>query len=196
VSASAGSVPIPSTEHVVLIGMMGSGKTTLGKLLAGRLGRPLLDSDAMVESRVGKTVAQMFAEQGEAAFRAEESRALADALASTTPAIIAAAGGTVIDAGNRRRIADGGMVVWLRADPAILAGRIRPGDHRPLLAEDAAGTLRRLDADRRPLYASVADVIIDVDQSNRSAIIGRILDAMNDRAVAVRPEESEEGAAS
>jgi shikimate kinase len=164
--------------HVVLVGMMGSGKSTVGAALARRLGRPFFDSDAMVEARTGQPVAAIFAERGEAAFRAEESRALADALASPEPAVIAAAGGTVLDPGNRRELNAAALVVWLRADPKVLAARVRPGDHRPLLAVDPEGTLRRLADERRELYSEVADLIVDVDGASVEDTIAAIAEAV------------------
>ena len=99
--------------HVVLVGMMGTGKTTVGRLLADRLGRPFFDSDEMVEARTGHTVAELFAASGESGFRSEESAALADGLADPIPSVIAAAGGVVLDPTNRRLIrqaeAEGGL---------------------------------------------------------------------------------------
>jgi shikimate kinase len=155
---------------VVLVGMMGSGKTSVGRALASRLSRPFADSDELIEARTGQTVKQIFAERGEAAFRAEESAVLEEALSSPTPAVIAAAGGAVLDPVNRRLIraaARSGLVVWLRADPAVLAERVVPsvaaGGHRPLLEDDPAGALARLDAVRRPLYEEVAGTAVDVD---------------------------------
>ena len=82
--------------HLVLVGMMGTGKTTVGTVLAQRLGRPLIDSDAEVEARTGRTVREIFETDGEAAYRALETEALVDALASPVPAVIAAAGGVVL----------------------------------------------------------------------------------------------------
>src|SRR4051794_31328522 len=89
-------------RHVVLVGMMGAGKTTVGSRLARRLDRPFVDSDVQVERRAARTVRQIFETEGEAAFRAIESEALAEALASEEPAVIAAAGGTVLDPVNRQ----------------------------------------------------------------------------------------------
>jgi shikimate kinase len=166
---------------VLLVGMMGSGKTTVGRALASRLGRSLLDSDVMVEARTGATVAEIFAGRGEAAFRTEESAALIAALASTTPAVIAVAGGAVLDPANRRRIAGGRLVVWLRAEAEVLTERVRGGTHRPLLAEDPGATLRRLCAERAPLYAALADLVIDVDNASVANTVDTIVDALAGR---------------
>jgi shikimate kinase len=149
-------------EHLVLVGMMGSGKTTVGRRVAAALGRRLRDSDEEVEARTGRTVREIFETDGEPAFRAEEARALAEALDDPEPAVVAAAGGVVLDPGNRSRLRAAGTVVWLDATPEDLARRVATGDHRPLLGDDALAALRRLDAERRPLYAEVADHVVPV----------------------------------
>jgi shikimate kinase len=157
---------VPSVGPLVLVGMMATGKTTIGRRLAAALGRRLFDSDEMIQSQTGKTVAELWEEGGEPAFRTLETQALAEALRSDPPAVIAAAGGVVLAAANRdelQRVSErGGVVVWLRADPEVLAGRVQPGDHRPLLASHPAATLRRLAAERATLYAEVADRQLDV----------------------------------
>ena len=164
-------------DRIVLVGMMGAGKTTVGRELAGRLGWRLLDSDAMVEASTGSTVAELFESQGEEAFRAEESRVLAEALTGDPQVVVSAAGGVVLSPANRRLLATAGAVVWLRADPATLAARVGSGAGRPLLAGDPAGTLAELDAVRRPLYGEVADVIVDVDGLAPSMVVDRVLAA-------------------
>ena len=152
------------SDHLVLVGMMGAGKTTVGRRVATRLGRPFFDSDELVEARTGRTVREIFEVDGEAAYRPLETDALLDALASTEPAVIAAAGGVVLAPVNREALErDGVHVVWLRADPSVLAVRAVTGEHRPLLDGDPEGNLRRLLETRLPLYAEVADQTIDVD---------------------------------
>jgi shikimate kinase len=149
----------------VLVGMMGSGKSTVGRILAQRWGRRFLDSDQVIERRLDRTVAEIFRHEGEAAFRRLESEALEEALEATPPAVVAAAGGVVLDRGNRALLAGEPTVVWLRAAPEVLAERIaRAGqDHRPLLEEDPEGVLRRMADDRTDLYAEVADAVVDVE---------------------------------
>jgi shikimate kinase len=170
---------VPPSEpagHIVLVGLMGTGKTTVGTLLAERLHRPFFDSDAEVEARTGRTVREIFETDGEPAYRALETEALFDALASPVPAVIAAAGGVVLSPVNRQALRDhAGRVVWLRADPGQLLGRVGVQDHRPLLESDPAGTLARMAADRAPLYAEVADVVIDEDKKTPVEIAEEIL---------------------
>jgi shikimate kinase len=142
--------------------MMGSGKTTVGHLAAQRLGWPHLDSDAEVEEATGRSVPEIFATDGEPAFRAAESAALVRAL-GIEPVVVSVAGGAVLDAENRRLIASSGTVVWLRADVATLAARVGDGAGRPLLDGDTERALAELDAVRRLLYATLADEVVDVD---------------------------------
>lgn len=155
---------IPADQHVVLVGLMGTGKTTVGRALAERLGRPLFDSDAVIEARTGRTVRQIFLDDGEPAFRALETQVLLEALATETPSVIAAAGGVVLSEQNRAAIRDArAKVVWLRATPEQLVDRVRSGGHRPALDDDPAGTLRRMHDSREPLYREVADMVVSVD---------------------------------
>ena len=163
--------------HLVLVGMMGTGKTTVGTVLAQRLGRPLIDSDAEVEARTGRTVREIFETDGEAAYRALETEALVDALASPVPAVIAAAGGVVLAERNRRALKEqAGLVIWLRADPAVLAGRVVVVEEGPVVVvSDPAGTLVRLATERTPLYAEVADVTVDEDTKTPDQIADEIL---------------------
>ncbi len=130
--------------------------------MGDRLGWAYLDSDAEVERATGRTVPELFAERGEAAFRAAERQALLEAL--RRPAVVVSvAGGAVLDPANRAGLRAGGCVVWLRARPATLAGRVGDGRGRPLLGDDPAAALEVLEEVRRPLYAEVAHHVLDVD---------------------------------
>lgn len=161
--------------RVLLIGMMGVGKSTIGQLLSRQLQWPHLDSDAEILRTTGLTVPEIWRAQGEAAFRVEEARVLAEATTSSGPAVISCGGGTVLDAGNRRRIKSGGLVVWLVADPATLAARVGTGTGRPLLDDDPAATLARLAAARTPLYAEVAEMTLETDTEAPAQIVTRIV---------------------
>jgi shikimate kinase len=163
-------------EHVVLVGLMGTGKSTVGKVLAERLRRSLFDTDAMCEARTGRTVRAMFVEDGEPVFRALESEVLADALAGATPVVVAAAGGVVLAEQNRRLLREAkAKVVWLSADPALLVERARSGGHRPALDADPAGTLRAMASAREPLYREVADLVISVDGRSVGDVVEAVL---------------------
>lgn len=162
--------------------MMGAGKTTTGRAVANRLAAAYLDSDEQVERETGRGVAAILEADGEAAFRAAESAALRAALAAPTPVVVSVAGGAVLDPENRRRIAQAGTVVWLRARPETLAARVGDGEGRPLLRGDVAGNLARLDAVRRPLYAEVADAVVDVDGLATADVVDAICRAVGEVA--------------
>jgi shikimate kinase len=154
-------------RHIVLVGMMGAGKSSVGRALANKLERPLFDSDAMIEARTGRTVREIWQTDGEAAYRLLETDVLIEALAASVPSVVAAAGGIVLSATNRAALVESdAYVVWLLADVDVLLRRVRNGGHRPLLDDDPEGTLRRMFIEREPLYREVADAIISVD--NRS----------------------------
>ena len=154
--------------------MMAVGKTSVGRRLAKRRGWEFYDSDRQIEAMTGRTVAEIWRADGEPEFRRLEADVLADALASTTARVIAAAGGTVLDEGNRRLMKLHHPVVWLRCDPEVLATRLGSSTHRPLLDDDPAGVLKRLDAIRRPLYEEVADVVVDVDDLTPDQVVACI----------------------
>lgn len=164
-------------RRVLLIGMMGAGKTTVGRLVAAELGCGYLDSDVEVERTTGHSVPELFATAGEAAFRAAESAVLAEAVAEPAPVVVSVAGGAVLDPANRSLLGRSGLVVWLRARPATLARRVGDGAGRPLLGEDPAAALARLEAERRPLYAELADAVVDVDDLGPAEVAERVLAA-------------------
>ena len=163
-------------SHIVLVGMMGAGKSSVGRALARRLDRELLDSDEMIEQRDGRTVREIWLDDGEPAFRKLETEVLADAIAAPTPSIVAAAGGVVLSEENRAVLKGGGAhVVWLLADVELLLERVRNGMHRPLLDDDPEGTLRAMYEERADLYQEVADAIVSVDHRSINDVAGAVL---------------------
>ncbi len=150
--------------HLVLVGLMGAGKTTVGKRIAKLLCRPFVDADEALERRTGRSVRDLFTEDGEAGFRRVESQVLLGALGADAPIVFAAGGGVVTVPANRARLAAADvLVVWLHAEPRFLASRTRTRAHRPLLdGDDPAGTLEGLFVERAPWYAEVADLTVDV----------------------------------
>lgn len=163
-------------QHLVLIGLTGSGKTTVGRLAAERLGRAFVDTDAAIEQRTGRSVRAIFAEDGEAAFRDIESQTLADALGCSEPSVIAAAGGAVLREENRTCLRNSGArVVWLCAGPEAVADRVKSGQHRPLLDSDPDAVLRKMWSEREPLYREVADAIVGVEGRTVQEVLEAVL---------------------
>lgn len=158
---------------LVLVGLMGSGKTTVGRRLAERLGWRFVDLDHVVAG--ARSVAEVFEQEGEPAFRQKEAEALAAVLADAAPAVVATGGGAVLDAGTRRRLAEQ-ATVWLRGAPSALAARVGQGEGRPLLAAgEVLATLERLAGEREPLYHEVAGIVVDVDGLAVDEVVDRIL---------------------
>jgi shikimate kinase len=176
-----------SPPRVLLIGMMGAGKSTTGHLLSKRLGWPYLDSDDEIQRQTGRSVPEIWKEDGEAAFRAQESRVLAEATTSDFPVVIAVAGGAVLDPENRARIRGAGLVVWLRCDVAVLAARVGAGAGRPLLEGGPAAAMERLTEVRAPIYADLADLALDVDLMPPPQVVDEIVGALRERGVDVDP---------
>lgn len=165
-------------RHLVLVGLMGSGKSTVGQLVAQRLGCDLLDTDAAIEQQQGRTVREIWNCEGEPAFRALEHDMLCAALDVAPPTVIAAAGGVVLGAANRQAIVDSAaFVVWLFADPEVLLERVTGGGHRPLLDADPAGTLAAMAADRAALYAEVATITVDVSEQRPEDVADEVVHA-------------------
>jgi shikimate kinase len=152
-------------RHLVLIGLMGAGKTTVGRACAADLGRGFVDTDEVIGTQTGQSIPDLFATLGEAGFRAAECAAIVDVVAAPEPLVIACGGGAMVDAENRRVVRDE-FVVWLTADPAVLAARAtaQTDVERPLLqGGDPGVTLRRLADQRADAYAAAADVSVSSD---------------------------------
>jgi shikimate kinase/3-dehydroquinate synthase len=155
-------------RHIVLVGFMGSGKTSLGRQLAERLDRPFLDLDAAIEERAGKTIGELFAERGEQEFRRIEEHAVRVALAGGEPAVVALGGGAVTSAETRERIGEH-FVILVDVD-VDLAWRRARGSARPLAQDE--GVFRRLYDERRPLYREVADAVASEPETAALAAAG------------------------
>ncbi len=151
-------------RSVVLVGLMGSGKSTVGRRLAIRSGRRFVDLDAVIERRSGRSVRQIFAEESEQGFRSRETGALLEVLSESEPFVLATGGGVVVSEVNRKslELADA-TVVYLNGSPAVLAQRVGKDPNRPLLGDDALEALTHLHRERQTLYAAVADATVTVD---------------------------------
>ena len=151
---------------LILVGMMGAGKTTVGRLLARRLKRDFFDADEEIERRCGVRIPVIFDIEGEAGFRARETQVIAE-LCALDNAVLATGGGAVLAEENRRRIAMRGTVIYLHARAAHLWQRVRHDRNRPLLATaDPQKRLEELYAERDPLYREVADLVIDTGKQS------------------------------
>jgi len=166
--------PVPIRRRIFLLGFMGCGKTTVGRLLAERLGWRFLDLDEELERRQGRTIAQIFAEQGEPYFRNEERRLLEEFLTGSNLAtVIALGGGTFAQSENFARIrSDGGLTVWLDCPLDELRRRCRGLAHRPLFRD--AASFHQLFEQRLPYYQK-ADFRVDADRADPAEVVEEIL---------------------
>jgi shikimate kinase / 3-dehydroquinate synthase len=168
------------SRSIVLIGMMGAGKTSVGRRLAHRLGLDFVDADAEIEAAHRMTISEIFAKHGELYFRDGERRVLARLLADGHR-VIATGGGAFMNAESRTRIAENGISVWLKADLEVLMRRVRKRSNRPLLATaDPEATLRRLMEERYPIYAG-ADITVVSRDGPHDAVIGEVFSAVAKR---------------
>ena len=164
------SLPSQSLSHVVLVGPMGAGKSSIGRMLASRLQRIFIDLDACIEAEAGAAISLIFTNEGESGFRSRERRALANTLARSEASIIATGGGAVLDEGNRRAMRGAGTVVYLQVEPSVQVQRLQGDGTRPLLATaDPAQRLAELQVLREPLYREVADLVFDTTQHSPQA---------------------------
>lgn len=157
-------------SKVVLVGLMGAGKTTVGKILASRLGWNFFDSDRIVEQKTGVSIPVIFDLEGEAGFRRRESQALGELLARDE-IVLATGGGIVLRPENREVLRGAGLVVYIEVAPELLYARTRHDRNRPLLqVADPLGRLRQLLAERDPFYREVAGLVIDGNRHNARQI--------------------------
>ena len=167
-------------RSLVLVGMMGAGKSSVGRRLAVRLGVPFIDADAEIEKAAGMTITEIFAAHGEPYFRAGETRVIARLLESG-PQVLATGGGAFMNAETRSAIRAKGISVWLRATLEVLSRRIKRRGDRPLLkGADPAETLRRLLEERDPVYVE-ADLIVESRDVPHETIVDEILAGVKTR---------------
>lgn len=165
-------------KPVFLVGLMGAGKTTVGRMLARRLKARFIDSDHEIEARSGVPVATIFEIEGEAGFRRREAGVIDD-LTRQEDIVLATGGGAILDPINRSLLHERGIAVYLSATPHILYERTRNDRTRPLLqVDDRLGRLRELYTLRDPLYREVAHVIVEVGHAQASSVVRHILQAI------------------
>ena len=164
-------------RSIVLIGLMGAGKTAVGKRLAAQLGMPFTDADSEIEVAAGESITEIFAKHGEPYFREGEARVIARLLRGG-PQVLATGGGAYMNAGTRESIKESGISVWLRAELPVLLNRVRRRDHRPLLAgRDPETVMRELMEKRYPVYAE-ADITVESRDVAHEFIVEEIADAL------------------
>ncbi|HSA88726.1 MAG TPA: shikimate kinase [Burkholderiales bacterium] len=168
-------------RNLYLVGMMGAGKTTVGRMLARRLKLRFVDSDQEIEARCGVKIPVIFEIEGEAGFRAREAQAIAE-LARLDGIVLATGGGVVLAPENRRLLAERGTVVYLRATPEHLYERVRQDRNRPLLATgNPLARLRELYRERDPLYRGIADLVVDTGRQSAQLLARGLLEKLGER---------------
>jgi shikimate kinase len=164
-------------RSIVLIGMMGSGKSSIGRRVAVRLGLPCVDADAEIEKAAGMTVEDIFSVRGEAEFRSGEARVIMRLLEGG-PQVLSTGGGAFMNSDTRVAISSKGVSIWLKAEIDVLMRRIRRRHDRPLLkTDDPAATLRKLMQEREPLFA-LADLTVHSRDVPHDKIVDEIVDAV------------------
>jgi shikimate kinase len=171
--------------NVFLVGMMGAGKTTLGKALARRTGQEFVDTDRLLVERTGVPVTTIFEFEGEDGFRKREAALLRE-VAARSGCVVATGGGAVLAAENRRAMREAGTVIYLRARLESLWERLRHDSTRPLLATaDPRGTLAAILEQRDPLYREAAHLVVDTGAQSAATLVNRVLTALRRHEEAV-----------
>lgn len=170
-----------NAANIYLVGLMGAGKTTVGRQLAKRLHRRFLDSDHEIEARTGVRIPVIFEIEGEAGFRKREAQVLAE-LARTTGLVLATGGGAILAPDNRRCLRESGLVVYLSATPEVLFERTRHDKNRPLLrVDDPLAKLRELYVQRDPLYREAAHLVVEGGEVGAGHLAQRIEKELRER---------------
>ncbi len=167
-------------RHIVITGLMGAGKTSVGRAIAGRLGRTWRDSDADIEASTGLTVRELRDREGVDAMHDREYAQLLDALASPEPNVISAAARVIDDAQCRAAMDDPAvMVIWLRAEPEVLATRFASADdHRPVYGDSVAAFLADQAARREPLAAGIGALMVEIGHLTQDEVIEQVAEAL------------------
>lgn len=161
--------------NIILVGLPGSGKTTIGRQLARRLGLPFVDSDQVIEARLGCSIREYFEREGEDAFRDLEQTVL-DELSQQHQGVLSTGGGSVLRPVNRQRLHERGHVVYLRSAPEDVYRRLRHDKSRPLLqVQDPLARLRALHEARDPLYREAAHLVLETGRPSVAALVGKLL---------------------
>jgi shikimate kinase len=167
---------VQAQRPICLVGMPGSGKSTVGRQLAKRLGRHFSDTDALIERRIDGSIRAFFETAGEAAFRDIETEVIDGFLATNPNDVIATGGGAILREGNRRLLAEHAHVVYLRTSSEELFRRLRNDTQRPLLqVKDPQARLRELFAERDPLYAEVAHFVVETGRPSVQSLVNMVL---------------------
>ncbi len=170
---------VAASNNIFFVGLMGAGKTTIGRLLAKHLDKAFYDTDYEIERRTGVKIPVIFEVEAEAGFRRRET-AMIEELSQLSHIVMATGGGAVISAENRQRLKQYGTVIYLRASVDELWHRTRNDKHRPLLQTgDAHAKLTQLYAERHPLYSEVADIIVDTGGQPMAQLVSHIEQLLN-----------------
>lgn len=166
---------------VVIVGLPGVGKSTVGRRTARKIGWDFLDLDSAIESRAGRTVREIFEAEGETGFRDIENSTLVDRLQTSTSCIVATGGGIVLRKANREALSTAGAVIWMKADVDDLAERLGPRTgtgrgHRPLLDGNLNDNLRRLTEERSSLYAEVATDVLETSGKGFDEVVDALVE--------------------
>jgi shikimate kinase len=167
-------------KPLILVGLMGAGKSAVGRRMAARLNVPFIDADAEIEKAAGCSIADIFAREGEEGFRAGERRVVARLLDTEPVHVLATGGGAFMDPDTRALISDKGISLWLRANLDVLFERVSRRSHRPLLkTADPKGTLAALMEKRYPVYAE-ADIVVDSSEGPIAPMVDKVMTAVRD----------------
>ena len=168
-------------RNIILVGLMGAGKTTIGRLLAKHLARPFVDSDHEIEARTGVRVPVIFELEGEAGFRVRESQVIAD-IVQRESFVLATGGGAVLAEANRALLREHGLVIYLRAQPSDLWHRTQYDRNRPLLrTDDPEQRLRDLYTVRDPLYRETAHMVVETGRQSPHMLAGKLEQQLRDQ---------------